>query len=83
MEQPLITIGFDKGEAEFGIRGDLADLSFDRMQELRAMIPVAIAQAEIMWRDVQSQKPENQASQEKTFPFTPLGPAEAGYAQKL
>ena len=51
MERELITIGFNKdGEADFGIRGDVIDLSLEQMQELRAMIPVAIWCAENIWR---------------------------------
>ncbi len=51
MKKELITIGFDKnGEADFGIRGDLAELSLEKLNELRAMIPVAIWCAEDMWK---------------------------------
>ncbi len=48
--EDLITIGFDRnGEANFKISATIGDLNFDKMQDLRAMIPVAIAQAENMW----------------------------------
>ena len=51
METPLITIGFDKnGEADFGVRADLDLLPIVKLNELRAMIPVAIYTAEHMWR---------------------------------
>jgi len=51
MKRELITIGFNKnGEADFGVRGDLIDLSLEKFNELRIMIPVAIGIAEDMWR---------------------------------
>ncbi len=47
----IITVGFDKnGEADFRIKATIADLSLERMTELRSMIPVAIGSAEDMWR---------------------------------
>jgi hypothetical protein len=47
----IITVGFDKnGEADFRIKGTIIDLSLERMNELRSMIPVAIGSAEDMWR---------------------------------
>lgn len=62
MTRDLITIGFDKyGDADFGVRGDLASLTLEEMQKLRAMIPVAIGIAEDMWRREQESK--NQAGQ--------------------
>lgn len=49
---PIITIGFDKyGEPDFSISGGIAELSLARMQQLRAMIPVAIGQSERFWWD--------------------------------
>lgn len=51
MKDAIITIGFDKnGQADFGIRGDIVDLSLEDMNELRRMIPVAIGVAEDMFR---------------------------------
>lgn len=50
MEEELITIGFDKGEADFGVRGDIVDLPIEKLKELREMIVVAIYVAENMWR---------------------------------
>lgn len=59
----MIQIGFDKnGEAEFLISATISDLSFERMKELRAIIPVAIGVAENMWRN--SKHLKNPASQE-------------------
>lgn len=64
VKQTLITIGFDKnGEAEFGISGEICALDYKRMQELRAMIPVAIAQGEQMWMRAWMERPENRAVQ--------------------
>ena len=55
--EKLIVIGFDKnGEADFRIRGDVAELSGERMNQLRQMIPVAIGSAEEMFRDSTQRK---------------------------
>lgn len=50
MEKPIIEIGYNKGEIDFGISGLILSLNFTQMQELRAMIIVAIGTAEDMWR---------------------------------
>lgn len=50
MMENIITIGFNKGEADFGINGSISNLSFEKLQELRAIIPVAIYVAEDIWR---------------------------------
>lgn len=64
VKDDILTIGFDKnGEAEFGVRCTVADLTYEKMKELRAMIPVAIGVMEDMWRREQQNKPENQAQQ--------------------
>ena len=66
VKDDILTVGFDKnGEAEFGVRATVLGLSFDRMKELRAMIPVAIGTMEQMWHDEQMKKPENQATSER------------------
>lgn len=50
MTDAKITIGFDKdGEADFEI-GLLKDLTVERMNELRAMVMVAIGVAEDQFR---------------------------------
>ncbi len=47
----ILTVGFDKnGQADFRIKATIADLSLERMTELRSMITVAIGSAEDMWR---------------------------------
>ena len=50
LEIDLLSIGFHKGEADFRVSMLAQDLSFGDMQELRAMIPVAIAELEGVWR---------------------------------
>jgi len=48
----LITIGFDKnGEANFEVRATIGHLDLERMNQLRAMIPVAISTAEEIWKE--------------------------------
>ena len=50
--QEVITIGFDKnGEADFRICMVIASFDYDQMNQLRRMIPLAIAEAENLWRD--------------------------------
>lgn len=57
MKYPLIEIGFNKdGEADFSVGSRIEELSFEKMKELRAMIPVAIGIAEDMWRRQQEKK---------------------------
>jgi hypothetical protein len=50
---PILSVGFDKNnEAEFGVHlSNLIALSYEDMQRIRAMIPVAIAEFERMWAD--------------------------------
>ncbi len=51
----IIAIGFDKnGEADFRVTASIAELSVDRMNNLRSMIVVAIGTAEDMWRREQA-----------------------------
>jgi hypothetical protein len=51
VQTEIITIGFDKnGEAEFGVSALVGEVGFEKMNELRAMIPVAIGVAEDMWK---------------------------------
>lgn len=66
VKDDILTVGFDKnGEAEFGVRADICELTHERMTALRTMIPVAIGVMEQMWRDAQMRKPENQAKENK------------------
>lgn len=49
----MLSVGFDKnGEAEFDVHlTNVALLSFEEMQKLRAMIPVAISELELCWKN--------------------------------
>lgn len=47
----ILTVGWQKGEIDFGVRGDIMDLTFEQMQEFRAMIVAAIGTMEEMWRN--------------------------------
>ena len=49
-EIDLITIGYHKGELDFGVNCSIEELSFEQMEDLRAIICVAIGRAENMWR---------------------------------
>lgn len=62
----ILEVGFDKnGQAEFGVTGYTMSLTSDQMKEIRAMIPVAIAQFENMWmRERERTHQEYQATQE-------------------
>lgn len=65
VKHDILTIGFDKnGDAEFGVTCTVTELTFEKMKELRAMIPVAIGVMEDMWRREQMRKLENQAKQD-------------------
>ena len=62
VKKEILTVGFDKnGEADFGVRMSVCELTFSQMKELRAMLPVAIGVLENTWRDAQMRKPENMA----------------------
>ncbi len=56
INQDLITIGFHKGEMDFGVNGSVGELNYRELSELRQMIVVAIYVAEDMWRREQSRK---------------------------
>lgn len=53
----IITIGYHKGEMDFGVNCSITELSYEQMNELRIMVCVAIGQAESMWRDAKSKHP--------------------------
>lgn len=62
MTNTLISIGFNKdGEADFAI-SDMASLSIEKMNQLRAMITVAIGTAEMMWRNTREKDASHQVS---------------------
>ena len=49
LEINLLSVGFHKGEPDYRASMLVQDMTFDQMQELRAMIPVAIAALEDIW----------------------------------
>jgi hypothetical protein len=51
VKRSIIEVGFDKDhQFDFGISGDILDLSVEQMNKLRAMIVCAIGTAEDMFR---------------------------------
>lgn len=46
----LLQVGWNKGEIDFGVRGDIISLTLDEMNKFRAMTVVAIGTMEDMWR---------------------------------
>ena len=46
----LITIGYHKGELDYGVSAQVGALTLKQMREVRQMIVVAIWCAEDMWR---------------------------------
>lgn len=56
-ERNLLTVSVGYGsEFDFGINGSVSDLSYEKMNEFRAMIIVAIGTMEDMWRRGQAEK---------------------------
>ena len=49
-KQNILTVGWHKGEMDFGINCDIDELDIKQMHEFRVMVCVAIGQAENMWR---------------------------------
>lgn len=58
MDKDFITIGYHKGEMDFGVNGSIEDLTLKEFDELRIMTMVAIGQAESMWRRRRQEKVE-------------------------
>ena len=56
MEQNIFSVGFHKGEMDFGVNGSICDLTYEQMKNFREMIVVGIGQAESMWRNSQQEK---------------------------
>lgn len=50
MDRPLITIGFHKGEMDFGVSCEVGILDFKTLEKLRSMVITAIWCAEDMWK---------------------------------
>lgn len=66
----LLSVGFDKGEMDFAINGEVQYLTPEIMQEFRAMTMVAIGVAEETWRRYQAMV-VNPASAAKEIKSTP------------
>ena len=49
MKENIITVGWNRGEMDFGVNCAIEDLTYEQMKSLREMICVAIGQAEQMW----------------------------------
>lgn len=47
--EQILTVGYHKGEMDFGVNGSIADLTREEMRNFREMVVVAIGQAEQMW----------------------------------
>lgn len=56
MRKNILTVGWHKGEMDFGINGSITELSYEQMKSFREMLMVAIGQAERMWSDENSFK---------------------------
>jgi hypothetical protein len=56
MTNPYISVGYHKGEMDFSISGEVGDLDYSEMNDLRQMIVVAIGTMEDMWRREQQRK---------------------------
>ena len=67
MFEPKIEVGWHKGEIDFWVNSSICELTFEQMQELRAMICTAIGTAEQMWRDGQK-RGEGTAKCDDGFP---------------
>lgn len=50
METTIISVGFDKGEADFAVSSVVSTLSSEQYNKLRAMLVVAIGTMEHMYR---------------------------------
>ena len=73
MENNILTVGYHKGEMDFGVNSSIRDLSYEQMKELRQMICVAIGVAESMWRETNSAKALVQVSQNHLISVEELG----------
>jgi hypothetical protein len=46
----FLTVGYHKGEMDFGINCDIEKLTYEEMRAFRETVCVAVGQAEQMWR---------------------------------
>ena len=62
MDKEYITVGWHEGEVDFRVSAMAMDLTFEEMQKLRSIIPVAIATLEnLFMQGVQDRNPADQA----------------------
>lgn len=52
----IFSVGWNKGEMDFAVRGDLAALTLEEMNQWRIMVIAGIGTAEDMWRREQQRK---------------------------
>lgn len=45
----ILTVGYHKGEMDFGVNSSIESLTYEQMSHFREMVCVAIGQAEHMW----------------------------------
>lgn len=64
-ELNLLSVGYYKGEMDFGVNGTVSTLTYEEMCEFRQMIVVAIGTAEDMWRRSQEEESKQQVTYEK------------------
>ena len=57
-EQQFLSVGYHKGEMDFGVNCKVGNLTYEQMKELREMIVVAIGQMELMWAKKMEKKRE-------------------------
>ncbi len=62
-QENILTVGYHKGEMDFGVNASISELTYEQMTEFRAMCMVAIGQAESMWRTAREKSPGMQAAQ--------------------
>ena len=68
--RPLLSVGYHKGEMDFGVSASVKELSYEQMKELREMTVVGIGIMESMWRDSRSQPQAAKQLTPSTSPAT-------------
>ena len=75
----LFSVGWNKCEMDFAVRGDLMDLTLDEMNEFRKMLVAGIGTAEDMWRREQQRKHPSAVT--KIVYLTPRSSIRSGKAE--
>lgn len=84
-----LSVGFCRsyGDADYAVKCSVADLTYEQMQQLRAIIPVAIFAMERMWSAEQEKKfPAGGVAAKSSLPDAslrhgpqfPIGPCQSG-----